>query len=128
MSAHDLIASIGFAARRRLRQMRELNQLSKMDAQQFADMGVCRTDLTAIAGGASDAKERLEAMAKKLGIPAARLNEEHWRAVDMARSCAACRERKLCRKWQAGEGSRESYRFFCPNATAFDELNSEPFH
>ena len=124
MSAHDLIMQIGFVARRRLRQLRELNQLSRMDSLQFSDIAVCRADMMSIAGGASDTRERLEKTAQLLGIPVARLNQERWRALDMARACAVCRERKLCKKWQAGEGEREDYRFFCPNAEAFDELDS----
>lgn len=125
MSAHDLIMQIGRTARRRMRQMRELRQISQMEARQFGDLALTRSDLMTLAGGAADARERLEKTAEKLGIPAIDLRRERWRALDMARACANCERRGLCRRWQAGEGNREDYRLFCPNAADFAELDAE---
>lgn len=126
MSAHDLIMQIGRTARHRMRQIRERQQLSQMGPQQLGDLALSRSDLMTIASGTADARERLEKTAEKLGIPVAHINRERWRAVDMARACANCDERRLCRKWQGGKGHREDYRDFCPNAEAFADLASEP--
>lgn len=125
MSAHDLIMQIGRAARDRMRQLRELQELSHMETRDFGDLALSRSELTTIAGGAADARDRLERTAKKLGVSPTHINRERWRAIDMAKACANCEERKRCRDWQAGNGQQEDYCDFCPNAEAFAELNTE---
>lgn len=126
MSAHDLIMQIGRTARRRMRQIRERQELSRMGPRQFGDLALSRSDLMTIAGGAADARERLSKAADKLEVPVGRINQDRWHAVDMARACANCVERQRCKNWQSGNGNREDYRSFCPNAEAFAELAADP--
>ncbi len=47
----------------------------------------------------------------------------------ITRNCADCRHTAKCRRWLSGEGSKDAYRGFCPNAKIFDRLRwgEQPF-
>ena len=40
----------------------------------------------------------------------------------ITRNCDECRHTAKCRRWLSGEGSKDAYRGFCPNAKIFDCL------
>lgn len=40
----------------------------------------------------------------------------------ITRNCAECWHTAKCRRWLSGEGSKDAYRGFCPNAKIFDRL------
>ena len=40
----------------------------------------------------------------------------------ITRNCDECWHTAECRRWLSGEGSKDAYRGFCPNAKIFDRL------
>ena len=107
---------------RHIKRMRDLRELGLLEAREFSDLGLCRSDAYAMASGAGGVRDRIEGMTERLGLDYATVMEPHWRAVDIARNCAHCRERRACRRYLAGHGPRTDYRDFCPNAQTFAGL------
>ena len=113
---------------RQVKRMRDLQELSQLDGRDFVDLGLCYSDARALASGAGDVRDRIQAMTARLGLDYASVMEPHWRAVDIARNCANCRERRACRRYLAGHGPRSDYRDFCPNAATFAALDQTTRH
>jgi uncharacterized protein YjiS (DUF1127 family) len=107
---------------RRMVRMRDLKEISLMDARELADLGLRRSDASAVASGAGDVRDRIAGMTARLGLDYGTVMESHWRAVDIARNCAQCGERRACRRYLAGHGPRADYQDFCPNARTFAGL------
>ena len=107
---------------RQVKRMRDLRELALLDAREFSDLGLCRSDAYAMASGAGDVRARIEGMSARLGLDYDTVMEPHWRAVDIARNCANCGERRACRRYLAGHGPRADYQDFCPNARTFAGL------
>lgn len=106
---------------RRAKRARDMKEIDLIGGREFSDLGLSRSEVRALATG-TDVRERLEGMTTRLGLSYAELMEPHWRAVDVARTCVNCRQRRACRRFLAGHGARDEYREFCPNAAAFATL------
>lgn len=113
---------------RHLKRMRDLRELGLLEAREFSDLGLCRSDAYAMASGGGDVRARIEGMSARLGLDYDTVMEPHWRAVDIARNCANCGERRACRRYLAGHGPRADYQDFCPNARTFAELVATTRH
>ncbi len=125
MNTQSPIASIKDRFSRWWRQSREYSELSTLDDRHFQDMGVCRSDLASVVSGATDVDDRIRAMAEKLGVSYEKVMEEHWRAIDVVRSCATCGERRVCRHWLDGTNDWRTPGDFCPNAATFESLKKK---
>jgi uncharacterized protein YjiS (DUF1127 family) len=107
---------------RQVKRIRDQRELSLLEGREFSDLGLCRSDARALAAG-SGVRDRIEGMTERLGLNYAAVMEPRWRAVDIARTCAHCGERRACRRYLAGHGPRADYEAFCPNAATFSALN-----
>lgn len=112
---------------RQVKQMRDLKELSLLDGREFSDLGLCESDARTMAAG-SGVRGRIEGMTERLGLEYAAVMEPRWRAVDIARTCANCGERRACRRYLAGHGPRADYEGFCPNAATFTALVDDTHH
>lgn len=110
---------------RQVKRMRDQRELALLDAREFSDLALSRSDIYAMASGPGDVRERIEGMTARLGLDYAEVMEPHWRAADIARTCNNCRERRACRRYLDGHGPRVDYEAFCPNAKLFAGLISE---
>ncbi len=111
---------------RALNQRRNSQFLFALNPSQQADVGVSPSDLQSVASGPSDTRARMEAMAGAHGLAPDVLNREHWREVDMARTCTHCGQRRVCTKWLDGKRRDLAASDFCPNAHQFAELAKMP--
>jgi uncharacterized protein YjiS (DUF1127 family) len=113
---------------RRMVRMRDLKEISQLDARELSDLGLLRSDAYAMASAAGNVRDRITGMTARLGLDYDTVMEPHWRAVDVARNCANCGERRACRRYLAGHGPRADYLDFCPNARTFAGLVNATRH
>ena len=85
------------------------------------DMSLSRSDYDTLSHSPKGARERMVFMAERFGISEKQLSAEHWRAVDVARTCAICGVATSCEKFRRGKKTNFSPAS-CPNAPRFSEL------
>jgi len=108
--------------RRKLNQRRDGQFVLGLSGSQQSDFGISNTDLQSLVSNPSDTRSRMEAMAKAHGLDPKVLSHDHWREVDMARTCGHCGERRTCSKWLSGKRQELAASSFCPNSHQFSEL------
>lgn len=108
----------------------DLRDIAAIESFEFSDLGMCRSDLVNFASGPRDIRDRIEGMTGRLGLDYAEVMGPRWRAVEIARNCTNCGERRTCGKYLRGNGARDDYETFCPNARTFAGLLDEnrPVH
>lgn len=107
-----------------LKPSRDLRDFALLEGREFADLALSRMDVMTFTSGPRDIRDRIAGMSGRLGVDFEELMEPHWRAVDIARNCTNCRERRACKRYLRGHGPREDFKDFCPNARAFEELSA----
>jgi Family of unknown function (DUF6455) len=75
-----------------------------------------------LVAGAADALERVQIVARRIGIDAMALAERGPLIGELIKRCADCRTKLACAFWLAENGNEGAFREFCPNAGAFVEL------
>ena len=96
--------------------------LHDLGAPELMDCGVSRGDFLTALSAPKDTRARMDAMARAHGFQAEVIDEEHWRALGMARACAQCGDRPMCKRWLNGQEEDTGADEFCPNAEQFAEL------
>lgn len=109
---------------RQVKRIRDQRELSLLEGREFSDLGLRRSDARALAAG-SGVRDRIEGMTERLGLDYDTVMEPQWRAVDIARTCAHCGERRACRRYLSGHGPRADYEAFCPNAKTFTTIRTK---
>lgn len=86
------------------------------------DIGLSRIDYQTLNNSPTGARERMVFMAERFGVSEKQLKQEHWRAVEMARTCAQCGVTRSCERFRTGRnpGFEPGQ---CPNAPQFTELS-----
>ena len=85
------------------------------------DVALTRSDYDVLKDAPAGSRERMVFMAERFGVSENQINSEHWRAVDMARSCAQCGVAGSCERFRNGQ-STGFEPAQCPNAPQFSEL------
>jgi hypothetical protein len=88
---------------------------------ELQDVALSRSDFNALKKAPEGSRERMVFMAERFGLSESQLNSEHWRAVDMARTCAQCGVAGSCEAFRKGRSSHFEPAQ-CPNAPQFSEL------
>lgn len=88
---------------------------------ELQDIAMARSDYDVIVKSPAGARERMVFMAERFGVGEAQLDRDHWRAVDMARSCANCGVVQSCDLFRLGKNTGFTPAS-CPNAPQFCEL------
>jgi len=119
------LAVEGWRERSQLR--RELDGLYQQGELErtLIDSGIASSDVGRLMRSHPQTREQLARMMQRLGIDRAGLprsaavleglREMEWR-------CGDCVDWRKCRIWLESHDAPESYRAFCPNAEALDEL------
>ena len=89
--------------------------------EDLEDMALARSDYEVLRHSPKGAHERMVFMAERFGVSEKQIGAEHWRAVDMARTCATCGVASSCEKFRRSEKTNFSPAL-CPNAPQFSEL------
>lgn len=100
----------------------EREYLLSSSSLELIDAGISRSDFMTAMAAPTDTRERMLSMAASYGLPSDAVDREHWRALDIARSCAQCRERAACRRWLDGVEDELTPGEFCPNAERYAEM------
>jgi hypothetical protein len=87
------------------------------------DMGLMRSDYDTLAAAPKGSRERMVFMAERFGISEKQLDEEHWRVVEMARTCAKCGVAANCERFRKGKNTTFGPTD-CPNASQFSEISN----
>jgi len=104
---------------------REFDQLEGAGALDsvLGDAGLSRAEMPVIIKNHPGAAQRLAGMLARLGL---RKTVETQGAADtqmIQRTCLVCRASARCDRWLNGTSNDDPHRF-CPNAEAFDQLQS----
>lgn len=91
------------------------------EARDLNDMGLSADDYAALVRAPQGARERMVFMAERFGVGEGQLNAEHWRAVQMARTCSDCGVHSSCERFRRGQDTGFAPAQ-CPNAPQFAEL------
>jgi uncharacterized protein YjiS (DUF1127 family) len=109
-------------------EMREFRDMNSGDFARIArDLGVSPAELDAVVRQGPHASDELPRLLKSLGIDEASLSRtQPVLQRDMARVCAACRQKARC-NYDLDQGtSAQHYEEYCPNAPAIEELDERP--
>ncbi len=106
------------------REFDELAQSGELE-RTLVDSGIARCDVPRLMRAHPHTPEQMADMMTRLGIDRTALARrsamaEKLRAMEW--QCAECTDWRKCRSWLASGDAPESYRAFCPNAKALDEL------
>jgi hypothetical protein len=106
------------------RELDDLRQHGELD-RTLTDSGIAPSDVPRLMRAHPRTSQQLDEMMQRLGIEraglprttaiAGALRAMEWR-------CGECADWRKCRAWLASHDAPGSYRAFCPNAEAFDEL------
>jgi uncharacterized protein YjiS (DUF1127 family) len=105
-------------------EMRELRDMNSGDFTRISrDLGVSPAELDAVVRQGPHASDELPRLLKSLGIDEASLSRtQPVLQRDMARVCAACRQKARC-NYDLDQGtSAQHYEEYCPNAPAIEEV------
>ena len=105
-----------------LQENQERQYLHGLGSAELMDVGISRPDFMTALAAPEDPRERMLSMAAAYGLPSAAVDRDHWRALDIARACAQCRERVTCKRWLNGLEENIEASAFCPNADHYNEL------
>jgi uncharacterized protein YjiS (DUF1127 family) len=115
--------------RERRRLLKELVALERQDGldRVLTDIGIARSDLPRLLRAHPRTPEQLADMMRRLGIARAALARdpaklEALRAMEWR--CAECTNWRQCRAWLDAPVASITYRAFCPNAEALDDLRA----
>jgi uncharacterized protein YjiS (DUF1127 family) len=115
----------GWRERSRLR--RELNDLDQRGelGRTLQDTGLTRSDVSRLMRAHPHTPQQLAKMMQLLGMSRSAVlsrpsGVEALRAMEWR--CGECKNWRKCRAWLASGQGPESYRAFCPNAAALDDL------
>lgn len=108
-----------------LRQQDDLNNLATAEGPALADIGLSRAEALDLAAAPLSTHRRMVTMAQAYGLSEQDIAHEHWRNVDMARTCAHCDVRSECKAWMEGDDRRAEDAGFCPNTAQFMELAAD---
>ena len=115
--------------RERYRLRREFDSLEQQGelGRTLLDSGIAPSDVPRLMHAHPRTAEQLAEMIKRLGIDRLALGRkpaaaEALRAMEWR--CGECADWRKCRTWLDGGDTGESYREFCPNAEALDELRT----
>jgi uncharacterized protein YjiS (DUF1127 family) len=113
--------------RERSRLRRELNDLDQRGelGRTLQDTGMTWSDVSRLMRAHPHTQQQLAQMMKHLGINRSTMSSRP-RGVEALRAmewqCGECTNWRKCRAWLASTQGPESYRAFCPNAAALDDL------
>lgn len=110
----------GIRARHRRRRLQAT--LAALEEHQLVDLGIARGEIPAYARAAAFAPRLLSAMLARLELDPGGAGCTSRLRDELLRSCRACPNTAMCKRWVVSRGRREGYRAFCPNATLFDRL------
>ena len=105
-----------------LQKHQERQYLHRLTDLELKDAGLSRADFMTALAAPADTRQRMLSMAAAYGLPGVALDNEHWRALDIARACGQCGERAKCRRWLTGLEQNYDPATFCPNAEHYKEL------
>lgn len=108
--------------RRLLNSHKDGQFVAALGPHELSDLGMSRSELQDLASAQPGTRERMDAMARSLGVDPDAIHRERWREADMARACNHCDERKACGKYLAGDRTGPQPQDFCPNCAQFEEL------
>ena len=98
-----------------------LNSEPKPSELELQDVALSRSDFNTLKDAPVGSRERMLFIAERFGVSESQIKAEHWRAVDMARTCAQCGVAGSCEKFRNGRASNFEPAQ-CPNAPQFSEL------
>ena len=109
------------------RELDILRQDGELD-RSLKDSGIAPSDLPRLLRAHPGTRRQLAEMMQRLGIDRSALPRtvaimEELRAIEWR--CGECADWRQCRHWLASPDAPGSYRAFCPNAAALDELRRD---
>jgi hypothetical protein len=97
--------------------IKEVDQLSDHDLD---DLGMTRSQVTALITMPADVPDRVAAMAAIFNIPANELKANRADYLELLGTCADCRQRAKCTRLLQDAGpAQPSDAAFCPNAPIY---------
>lgn len=115
----------GWRERARLRsEFARLAQQGELE-RTLADSGIAPSDVPRLMRAHPGTPQQLRRMMARLGIDRARSSRSKALADairDMEWRCGECADWRHCRDWLDAGAHTDSYRTFCPNASALDQL------
>jgi uncharacterized protein YjiS (DUF1127 family) len=115
----------GWRERARLRsEFARLAQQGELD-RTLADSGIAPSDVPRLMHAHPGTPQQLRRMMARLGIDRTRFSRSKALADavrEMEWRCGECADWRHCREWLDSGAPAETYRAFCPNATALDHL------
>jgi uncharacterized protein YjiS (DUF1127 family) len=120
-----LLTIEGWRERSRLRhELNNLRQRGELN-RTLTDCGIAPSDVSRLMRAHPRTRQQLGEMMQRLGrdraaLPRAAAVLETLRAMEW--QCGECADWRACRNWLASRDAPGSYRTFCPNAEALDQL------
>jgi uncharacterized protein YjiS (DUF1127 family) len=115
----------GWRERARLRsEFARLAQQGELD-RTLADSGIAPSDVPRLMHAHPGTPQQLRRMMARLGIDRTRFSRSRALADavrEMEWRCGECADWRHCRVWLDSGAPAETYRAFCPNAAALDQL------
>jgi hypothetical protein len=125
LASRVLLTIEGWHERSQLRrELDDLRQRGELD-RTLTDSGIARNEVSRLIRMHPHTRQQLAEMMRRLGIDRAALPRraavlETLRAMEWR--CGECAEWHACRNWLVSRDAPGSYRVFCPNAEALDQL------
>ena len=108
--------------RQLLSRNRDRQFILAMSGSELADAGLSRADCDWVINAPADTRERMEAMARSLGLDPAEISRDRWRELEMGQACSQCGDVRTCRKFLDGKPVNEGPNTFCPNFQRFQDM------
>jgi hypothetical protein len=108
--------------RRMLDRGRDQQFIMALGGADLSDAGIGRADRYWITNAPADTRERMEAMARSLGLDPAEIGRDRWRELEMGQACSQCSDVRACRKHLDGKPVNEGPNTFCPNFQRFQDM------
>lgn len=93
-----------------------------LSGAELTDTGLSPSDRDWMTGAPADTRERMEAMARALGVDPAQIGRDRWREMEMGQACSQCSDVRTCRKFLDAKPVSEGPNTFCPNFQRFQNL------
>jgi hypothetical protein len=116
------MTSIVQQIRQMLAQNKDRQFILGLSGSELTETGLGASDRGWVINAPRDTRERMEAMARSLGVDPVEIGRDRWREMEMGQACSQCGDRRSCRKYLAGEPVSEGPNTFCPNFQRFQDL------
>lgn len=91
-----------------------------LSGEALRDLGLTRSEVTALQYARPETRQQLEAMARRFGLEPKDIGADRWQALDISLNCAKCGKAGACANFLTDRGTFDLGD--CPNSGTYAEL------